>query len=151
MKNRVSILGCVGLCISLFMVGCQSSTPKQTQVTSQEQQVVEAATPDNELGEQAYKKHCAACHQRNGQGVPGMYPPLANNALVSSDKARFITIVLHGLSGEIEVNGQTYNGNMAGYSNLSDEELAVLLSYIRSEKFGNTAEAVTVDEIKAKR
>lgn len=98
-------------------------------------------------GELAYKKHCMVCHQRDAGGIPKMYPPLANNKVVSGDKEKLIDIVLNGMSGEIEVNGEKYNGVMASYSNLSDQEIASVLNYLRSN-FGNDGEKISTTDIK---
>lgn len=101
-------------------------------------------------GELAYKKNCQSCHQRNLGGIPGMYPPLVENAAVAGDKEALIKIILNGMSGEIEVNGIKYNGVMASYRNLPDAEIAAVLSYIRTG-FNNNADGVTAAEVKALR
>ncbi|MCG8582342.1 MAG: cytochrome c [Bacteroidales bacterium] len=101
-------------------------------------------------GEVIYKRHCLSCHQVNAGGIPKMYPPLAKNKVISGDKEPLIDIVLNGMSGEIEVNGEIYNGVMASYRNLSDKEVADVLNYLRAG-FGNSGEKVTVDDVKALR
>ncbi len=101
-------------------------------------------------GEIMYKRHCMSCHQRDAGGIPGMYPPLAKNKVISGEKTELIGIVLNGLSGEITVNGETYNGIMASYRNLSDKDIADVLNYLRSG-FGNSAGAITPEEVKALR
>ncbi len=112
--------------------------------------VLKMVVTDQHPGHLEYKKHCMACHQRDARGIPGMYPPLADNKVVSGEKVPLINIMLNGLSGEIEVNGETYNGVMASYRNLSDKELADILNYIRSG-FGNSGEEITAEEVKALR
>lgn len=109
------------------------------------------ATADVSPGATTFKQICASCHQAKGQGVPGTYPPLAGSALAqNSDATKPIRIVLHGFQGAIERNGKTYNGVMAAWSQLSDQEIAEVLSYVRSS-WGNSASAVTPDEVKAVR
>ncbi|MBI9060967.1 MAG: cytochrome c [Marinilabiliaceae bacterium] len=105
---------------------------------------------DKHPGEIMYKRHCLACHQRDASGIPGMYPPLANNKVISGDKVELIGIVLNGMSGEIEVNGEVYNGIMASYRNLPDKEIADVLNYLRSG-FGNSADSVTPEDVKGLR
>ncbi|MCU4175625.1 c-type cytochrome [Carboxylicivirga sp. N1Y90] len=105
---------------------------------------------DNNAGELAYKKNCQSCHQRDLGGIPGMYPPLAENKAIEGDKATLIKIVLDGMSGEIEVNGEKYNGVMASYRNLPDAEIAAVLNYIRTG-FGNDGDIITAAEVKALR
>ncbi len=111
--------------------------------------VNELAVAQNEThpGEIQYKRHCLSCHQKNAGGIPGMYPPLAKNKVVSGDKEPLINIVLHGLSGEIEVNGETYNGVMASYKNLSDQDITDILNYLRSG-FGNSGDEIKPEDVK---
>ncbi|MBM4173840.1 MAG: cytochrome c [Ignavibacteria bacterium] len=106
---------------------------------------------DASPGATTFKQVCATCHQAKGQGVPGTYPPLAGSALAqNADATKPIRIVLHGFQGQIERNGKTYNGVMAAWSQLTDQEIAEVLSYVRSS-WGNSAAAVTPDEVKAAR
>ena len=101
---------------------------------------------------------CVTCHQANGMGVPGAFPPLVNTDWVTGSEERLIRILLNGLNGEIKVNGATYNGVMpafgqgAGGYNWSDDRIAHVLTYIRQE-WGNTAGAIDpakVTEIRTK-
>ena len=101
-------------------------------------------------GEKIYTTYCAPCHQRNGKGAVGRFPPLAESSWVNENTARLITIVLKGLQGNIEVNGTGYNGVMPQQNFLTDGETAEVLTYIR-QNFGNKASAVTTEEIKALR
>lgn len=99
------------------------------------------------LGAQLYNTRCASCHQARGQGVSGVFPPLARSATVSGDKPKLIGIVLNGMSGAIEVGGESYNGTMPPWANtLQDAEIAALLTHIRSD-FGNTAGPITAAEV----
>lgn len=97
-------------------------------------------------GETLYYSYCGICHQSNGKGASGRYPPLAGADWVTGDKERLIGIVLNGLEGPIDVNGETYNNVMPQHSFLSDEDIASVLTYIR-QNFGNEAEAVTPTEV----
>src|SRR3954467_2316458 len=63
-------------------------------------------------GRDLYARNCLICHQMNGQGVPGTYPPLAHSDLLNGDREKSIRTVCEGLSGEIVVNGKKYNGTM---------------------------------------
>ena len=98
-------------------------------------------------GKQTFMQTCFVCHQIEGQGIPGQIPPLAKSDYLMSDKSRSIRAVLQGLSGEIEVNGKKYNGIMTPLNNLSDFEVANVLTYVRNS-FGNSGDAVTPDEVK---
>lgn len=109
-----------------------------------------ASEPDLALGKQMYNQYCLACHQADGSGVPGLYPPVRETEWVSGDKERLIRIILEGMSGEIEVHGEIYKGEMAAHDFLTDEEIAALLSYMR-QSFGNQASAVQPGEVAAVR
>jgi mono/diheme cytochrome c family protein len=104
-----------------------------------------AAGPD---GAQLYGR-CATCHQPNGAGLPGAFPPLAGSEWVTGDPATPIRIVLHGMQGEVSVAGQSYNGIMLPYGgtgDLNDAEVAAVLTYVRSS-FGNSASAITAEQV----
>ncbi len=99
-------------------------------------------------GEKLYADYCAACHQRDGLGTGGRYPPLAHTDWVTGDKDRLITVILQGLEGRIEVEGESYNGVMPQHSFLSDNEVAEVATYIR-QNFGNNASSVMAEEVGA--
>lgn len=88
-------------------------------------------------GAQVYAS-CAGCHQANGQGVPGAFPPLAGHAadLYQAEPAYLADVVLFGLQGQIEVEGANYNGLMPAWANLSDAQIAAVLNYIL-DSWGN--------------
>jgi len=94
-------------------------------------------------------KGCLACHQANGQGIPGQFPPLAGSEWVlAAEPGRIIRIALNGALGEIQVKGQTYNNVMFPLRELlTDEELAAVLTCIRKE-WGNNAPAVKPERVK---
>jgi mono/diheme cytochrome c family protein len=94
-------------------------------------------------GAAVYNSKCSSCHQANGQGMPGAFPPLADSPYVIDDPAIPVKIVLRGMQGPIEVKGTTYNGMMPAWADLlTDEEIAAVVSHIRSELGGNSAEPV---------
>ena len=99
-----------------------------------------------ELGKNVFGRTCIACHQSEGQGVPGAFPPLANSNFLNADVNRAIGIVLHGKTGEVTVNGKTYNSVMPGQS-LSDREIANVLTYIYNN-WGNNGAEVTEEMVK---
>lgn len=104
-------------------------------------------------GEQVYQR-CATCHQPDGKGLPGTYPPLTGSEYVTaSNPAVPIRVVLHGLQGPITVAGTQYNSIMPAYGTgveMSDEEVAAVLTYVRSS-WGNTASPVTAQQVAAER
>ena len=97
-------------------------------------------------GEKIYLTYCAACHQRDGQGAPPRYPPLAETEWVTGDKGRLISVILNGLEGPIEVRGEPYHNTMPQHSFLSNEDVAKVATYVR-QHFGNNASAVTADDV----
>lgn len=88
--------------------------------------------------ERLYMSTCASCHQANGQGLPGQFPPLAESSWVTGDPETVIRIVLLGLTGPVEVQGTVYNGVMPAQGHLNDEQIANVVSYVRTN-FGNDA------------
>lgn len=88
--------------------------------------------------------NCIACHAANGLGVPGQYPPLVGSEWVLGDEKVLVRILLHGMQGPVVVLGETYNGQMPAWQQLSDAEIAGVLSYIRGS-WGNTAAPVTAE------
>ena len=102
----------------------------------------------NSNGAKVFANNCATCHGATGQGVPGSFPPLANNPVVTGDPNKVIGIVLNGLHGSITVNGQTYNGQMPPWKGtLSNKEIADVISYIRGSLGNNKASAVTEAQV----
>ena len=101
-------------------------------------------------GKQLYGAKCAACHQGSGLGVAGVFPPLAASEWVVGDEKILTNILLHGVNGEMIVKGNKYNGAMPAWNTLSDDELAAVLTYIRTD-WGNTAPPLKAETIKSQR
>jgi mono/diheme cytochrome c family protein len=119
------------------------SSPRRTAVASHA-----AQQPD---GKQVYATTCAACHQATGLGLPGVFPPLAGSEWVTGKQSVAVQIVLHGISGDLTVNGDHYNGMMPAFKDrLSDAEIAAVVSHIRTS-FGNTASEVDAATVKVQR
>ena len=107
-----------------------------------------ALAASKERGKQVYLEQCLACHQVDGTGVPGMNPPLTQTKWVLGDKTTLVQIVLKGMTGDVEINGETFRNVMAPHSELTDQQIADVLTYVRSS-FGNNAKAITAAEVKA--
>ncbi len=109
-----------------------------------------AAAPN---GQQIFQG-CAVCHQATGLGMPGSFPPLAGSEwATAANVAVPIRVVLHGLQGAVTVKGQKFSSAMPAYGTnqpLSDSEVAAVLTYVRSA-WGNTASAVTAEQVAAER
>ncbi len=140
------------LLLPVVLLGLAFMTMAFVHDTAQHEPVV--ATPPVEHasdllmdGEELYMTRCLSCHMTNGEGVPGVFPPLTESEYVTGDKGRLIRMILNGLSGEIVVNGVTYSGMMPPWGGfLNDEQVADVLTYIRGA-FGNDADAISADEV----
>ncbi|MCX7550040.1 copper-containing nitrite reductase [Xanthomarina sp. F2636L] len=98
-----------------------------------------------EYGKQVYMQTCFACHQGEGQGIPNAFPPLAKSDYLNADVNRAISAVVNGLSGEITVNGKTYNSVMTRQM-ISSEEVANVLTYVYNS-WGNNKQVVTTEMV----
>jgi len=98
-----------------------------------------------EYGKQIYSQTCYACHQPNGEGIASAFPPLAQSDYLNADLDRAISNVLHGKTGEITVNGKTYNSIMPA-QNLSDEQIANVLTYVYNS-WGNSKLEVKPEQV----
>jgi len=97
-------------------------------------------------GKATFQGTCSTCHQAEGQGLANVFPPLAKSDYLMADKERSIQVVLAGLSGPIEVNGQQFDNVMPGWSFLTDHEIADVLTYVR-KSFGNEGDPVEAGEV----
>lgn len=97
-----------------------------------------------ERGKSVYEAQCMSCHMAEGEGLAGVFPPLAK-ADYLKNKSRLVKIVLLGARGPMKVNGVEYNGEKAGFS-LTDEQVSDVLNYIRNS-WGNKGEPVRPAEV----
>jgi len=107
----------------------------------------QTSKPSVENGKKLYEQFCLTCHQADGSGVPKMNPPLIKTSYVSGDKKKLIQWVLRGSVENVPIDGKTYSNNMPSQAYLKDEEIADILTFIRSS-FGNKASAVTATDVK---
>ena len=101
-------------------------------------------------GKQIYAGKCSACHQANGAGLAGVFPPLTASEWVLGNDKVLINILLHGVNGEMVVKGNTYNGAMPAWKSMSDDELAAVMSYIRTD-WGNQGAPITAKAVQTQR
>jgi mono/diheme cytochrome c family protein len=101
-------------------------------------------------GKEVYAAQCISCHMEQGEGIENVYPPLAKADYLKKDKNVLAGQILHGISGEIKVNGVVYNGEMTPYEHLSDQEVSDVLNYIRNS-WGNKGDAVRPEDVKGQR
>ncbi|KAF1716234.1 nitrite reductase, copper-containing [Pseudoxanthomonas yeongjuensis] len=96
-------------------------------------------------GKELFNGTCATCHQPNGEGMPGVFPPLAKSDYIAADRKRLTSVMLHGLQGPVTVNGKEYNSIMPPMSQLTDDEVAQLATYVLNS-WGNPGGHVTKAE-----
>ncbi len=101
-------------------------------------------------GESLYKGTCSVCHQDSGGGLPNVFPPLAKSDFLAADSKRAIGIVLNGLNGPVTVNGASFNSVMPPMSQLNDDEVANILTYVLNS-FGNGGGQISIADVKAVR
>ncbi len=102
-----------------------------------------------ERGKELYVSNCQSCHMDEGQGLEGVYPPVAKSDYFMADKKRSIKQTLYGVTGEITVNGSVYNTEMTGYD-FSDQEASDVLNFMRNS-WGNKGEPILPADIKTER
>ena len=107
----------------------------------------DAAAAGGADGHAIYAARCAACHQASGAGLPGVFPPLAGSEWVTGKGEALASILLHGVTGAVTVNGAKFNGAMPAFKDqLKDEEIAALATYLRSQ-WGNKAPPVAAEVV----
>jgi len=117
----------VGLAALLLLAGC-------------------AAKSSPESGEALYAAYCSNCHQADGEGVRGAFPPLTDSEWAQGDEGRLIRLVLRGMQGPIVVAGETYNNVMTPHRFLTDAQVAAVLTFVRSS-FENEAGPIEPDMV----
>lgn len=138
--------------LMLYSGGFRWDVYDHTQITWGPVQAGEAGKKDPlRVGEKFYTANCATCHQADGNGQPGVYPPLAGSEYVQTEgdfrESHLVLLVLHGMSGPVTVQGSTYNGAMPNWNEqLNDEQIASILTYIR-QAWGNTAGPISPEGV----
>jgi mono/diheme cytochrome c family protein len=137
----------VAMLLALTGAACAKSSHAPTAAALSQAAAQNPASASD--GAVIYIQNCSSCHQTNGQGIPGAFPPLAENPLVTGNPVAVIAIVKNGLDGRVVVNGQTYSGIMPRWNGLlSDEQIAAVISYIRSS-WKNRAPGVSAAQVSA--
>ncbi|MBK0392579.1 copper-containing nitrite reductase [Ramlibacter algicola] len=109
-------------------------------------------TKDEQIkaGQQLFAGTCSVCHQSDGKGMAGVFPPLAKSDFLGAGAAKAIDVVLRGLSGKVTVNGTDYNSVMPPMNQLNDDEVANILTYVFNS-WGNPGHVVSKDDVKKAR
>lgn len=139
------------VCISFLLSATLScgggrDESKKTGTETTNQKPAETKADSLKTGQAEYSKYCLTCHQQDGNGVRSQFPPLAGNEVITGPADSLIRIVLFGLEGPITVKGLEYNQLMPAQDYLTDQQIADVLTYIRSS-WGNKAAAVKPEEV----
>lgn len=156
LKHKYIIMKKLSLIVLVFVIlsSCgNKKTGEQKSVIVQPDKK-ETANPENaetnnmanHPGKKVYESACLACHMRNGSGVPGMHPPLTESEFVNGDPDKLISIILKGLSGKMEIQGEIYNSIMPPQAHLSDKQIADVLTFIRGS-FGNNSGEILPEQV----
>jgi mono/diheme cytochrome c family protein len=142
-----------GLVLLITLVSFQSAPSKKAGVHKPAATASRTPTAGNAMsrGKIIYTKRCLACHQVDGGGVPHLNAPLDGaTAVKANDKAKLIGYVLKGFNERVEIDGEYYGNNMAPLPDLSDQEIADVLTFVRNS-WTNKATAVSATEVKTVR
>ncbi len=124
-----------GIAASLSTVATLDAMPKSTKADLMKR------------GKVVYNEYCKTCHQADGKGIEGVYPPVAKSDFLKKNRKRNIQNILFGLSGEITVNGKKYNGVMTPIPDkYDDKDVAAVLTYVYNS-FGNRGPVVQPEEV----
>lgn len=135
--------------VALGAIACLTASPSRAQEVHQaEVASAKESTLQERMkaGEVVYKTACLACHQETGAGLPGAFPPLARSDYLIEDPKRAVQVVLTGLQGEIVVNNTQYNSVMPAMPQLSDQEIADVLTFVLNA-WGNKGESINPTEV----
>jgi mono/diheme cytochrome c family protein len=135
-----------GLALLLIAAACAKGSNDASASASASAEAANPASASD--GAVIYIANCSSCHQADGAGVSGAFPPLAGNPVVTGNPVAVIAIVKNGLDGKVVVNGHAYSGIMPRWGGvLSDEQIAATITYIRSS-WHNRAAGVSVAEVR---
>ncbi|MEO6836036.1 MAG: cytochrome c [Candidatus Tumulicola sp.] len=147
----------LGLVAAVAFAACAKNNSSTNETTAQTTAAaaqgtaapMQAAAGGTAAGAKVYQTNCSSCHQADGKGLAGSFPPLAGNPMVIGDPKNVIHAVKYGLTGKIAVQGHVFNGIMPPWgSQLSNTDIAAAVTYVRSS-WGNKATAVTEAAVNA--
>ncbi len=150
-RNALS-LGAVGTLALAATAFAQQPAASATAPQVHQAEVAGASSVAQQVaqGKAVYDTVCLACHQADGKGLPGAFPPLAGSDYMLGDKERAVGVIVNGLQGEVVVNGTTFNSVMPAMVQLSDQEIADALTFAMNS-WGNAGGSVSVSQVAAVR
>jgi mono/diheme cytochrome c family protein len=128
MQRSGIVISLIGI---IFFTGCESGIPEAKM----------------ESGKKIYQAYCQSCHMENGAGVPRMNASLIGSVYVAGDKEKLISIVLHGSAALANDPGRKYQNTMPSLANLTDQEIADALTFIRNS-FNNKGSVIAPGDVK---
>lgn len=138
------------LFIAILVVSCNSYNKKKNNADYSIKTTQTQKDPDVkasiERGKLVYNDLCITCHMSNGEGAPKVFPPLAQSDYLKNNQEESIKGIKNGMSGEIVVNGITYNSVMAPLG-LSNEEVADVMNYINNSWGNNFGKMITTEDV----
>ncbi len=140
--TRLSTLPLLAVALTVCLPGQVRAAADEAPAVVAPENLAELIAKAKSPGQKAFLTYCATCHQPNGKGVPGAFPPLAKSPWIKGDPERLIRMILNGLQGEIMVLDKPFNAQMPPQGQImSDAEIATALTYVRSS-WGNKEDAV---------
>ncbi|MEO0998762.1 MAG: cytochrome c, partial [Pseudomonadota bacterium] len=150
MKFKFDTVKIVAAMSCLVCVGAQAAAEGQSQAVHAAETASGSMAERMAHGKTVYEANCAACHQADGRGMPGVFPPLAASDYLGGKREDVLAVALFGLSGPITVNDVDYDAVMPSMGYLSDEDLAAAITYVFNA-WGNSLAAVSPAEVAALR
>jgi|SRR5690606_8671767 len=135
MRNTIFSLTGISILIGMLIFSCQPNVSIKT-----------AQYAVN--GQKLYVTHCQSCHGSKGEGLGMLYPPLTDSAYLTENREKLACIVKNGMTGPVEIHGKTYESDMPGNTELTNIDIAYILTYITTT-FGNDVETYTQEEVKS--
>ncbi|MBD1432518.1 cytochrome c [Sphingobacterium sp. DN00404] len=134
MRNTIFSLIAISMLIGMLILSCQPHVSIET-----------AQYAIN--GQKLYVTHCQSCHGAKGEGLGMLYPPLTDTTYLQKNRSKLACIVKNGMTGPVEVNGKIFEGDMPANAELTNVDIAYILTYITTT-FGNNTETYTQEEVK---
>lgn len=135
MQNTIFSLTGITIFLGMLIFSCQPNVSIET---------VQYAVN----GQKLYVTRCQSCHGSKGEGLGMLYPPLTDTAYLQQNKEKLACIVKNGMTGPVEIGGKTFEGDMPGNPQLTNIDIAYILTYITTT-FGNSTKTYTQEDVKS--
>jgi nitrite reductase (NO-forming) len=138
--------------VDAMYIGARAQPNLAAVATAATAQETGALTAEDQVkaGQALFAGTCSTCHQPNGEGMQGVFPPLAKSSVLAANPKRIVDIMLHGLNGPVTVNGKDYNSTMPPMTQLTDDEVANIGTYVLNS-WGNPGGRISKEEVAERR